>query len=124
MTTDADRLAREQEEIRARWQNVTDCEHVFESTEMREAYRTVRQARIDIATLLDQLAAERQAREKLEQALTQIAANRPKGEKPQWGDGHGGCNLDDAESNGYDICAWGNADIAEVALLPGAGEQR
>lgn len=72
----------------------------------------------------DQLAAERRARERLERALSEIVGKRPKGEKPEWGDGHGGCNFDDAESNGYDICAWGCADIAEAALLRGAGEPR
>lgn len=48
------------------------------------------------------------------EALKAIAAKKPK-RKPEWSEDTGQ-NLDDAYSNGYDICAWENAELAEQVL--------
>lgn len=53
--------------------------------------------------------------ERMEQALRKIASKKPK-EKPEWGDADDSGNYDDIGVNGWDICAWEVAEIAEQAL--------
>jgi chromosome segregation ATPase len=51
----------------------------------------------------------------LSSALEQVKAKRPRG-RPEWGAMNDIGNTDDAEMNGYDLCAWAMADIASAAL--------
>jgi hypothetical protein len=52
----------------------------------------------------------------LSAALEQIKAKRPQGEMPTWGEFADSGNQEDSESNGYNLCAWACADLAEAAL--------
>lgn len=65
--------------------------------------------------VLNRMAKLLNEKERMEQALRKIASLKPK-EEPEWGGATDSGNYDEVEANGWDICAWGVAEIAEQAL--------